>query len=200
MEERRLIFLDVDGVLNHQNWYSQVHKQFSLKEINTWPMAKYHMSPETTQLLNQLNGAEVVISSSWGYDDETVNGLRDAGLTLPIIGGIEHIEYAHSFIGRGNAIAKWFDDNYNYVPWDYKFENGWANTHVTYDGTMGDFIKGTEEKVYHEDNIKLAYVIFDDDSDMMLWQKEHFIHINGQTGITQKDIDKAKQLLNIQRI
>lgn len=42
------------------------------------------------------------------------------------------------------------------------------------------------------------YVIFDDDTDFLLGQKDNFIHINEQTGITDSDIDKAIKILTRQ--
>lgn len=200
MEQKRFIFLDIDGVLNHPEWYERVHSEYSRAELADWPMNKYHMDPIAVQRLNKLKGAEVIISSSWGYDDETVTGLKQAGLELPIIGGIDHIEYANLYITRGNAIAKWFNDNYNHsIPWDYHFDkDGWYNTHVTYGGTMEDILRGTEERVVHDDNIQLSYVIIDDDADMLIWQQKHFVHVDSNKGLTDENIETAKAMLNIQ--
>jgi hypothetical protein len=196
--KKRYIFLDVDGVLNHPEWYQRIRRERGEDNLSDLPMNVYHMDPVAVQRLNQLKGAEVIISSSWGYDDETIEGLKQAGLELPIIGGINHIEYAHSYICRGNAIAKWFEDKYNHIPWDYLFDrHGWYNTHVTYGGTIGDMINGTEERVVHDDNIKISYVIIDDDADMLIWQQQHFIHVNRDKGLTDKDIERAKEILNI---
>lgn len=50
----------------------------------------------------------------------------------------------------------------------------------------------------HEDNEKITYVIFDDDNDMLMQQKEHFIHIDHMVGITQENIEEAKRILNIE--
>ncbi len=40
-----------------------------------------------------------------------------------------------------------------------------------------------------------TYVIFDDDNDMLFQQQEHFIHVDSSVGLTQENIDKAKQIL-----
>ncbi len=40
-----------------------------------------------------------------------------------------------------------------------------------------------------------TYVIFDDDKDMLLEQKNNFVWIDGRHGITQDHIDKAKAIL-----
>jgi hypothetical protein len=200
MEQKRYIFLDVDGVLNHPEWYEQVHSEHSRAELTKWPMNRYHMDPVATQRLNKLKGAEVVISSSWGYDDETVEGLRNAGLELPIIGGIDHIEYSQNYICRGNAIAKWFNDNFNKsIPWDYCFgEDGWYHTEKLYSGTFADIALGTEKITYGENDVTLSYVIIDDDADMIIWQQKHFVHVNRDKGLTDKDVEKAMCILNIQ--
>jgi hydroxymethylpyrimidine pyrophosphatase-like HAD family hydrolase len=40
------------------------------------------------------------------------------------------------------------------------------------------------------------YVILDDDSDMLYWQRENFICVNGEFGLTNKDAYKAEWILN----
>lgn len=199
MIQKRFIFLDVDGVLNHPEWYQRIRNQRNGKLAGI-PMNEYHMDPIAVQRLNQLKGAEVIISSSWDYDPETVEGLRKAGLELPIIGGIDHIEYQNMYICRGNSIAKWFNDKYNHsIPWDYLFDtDGWYNTHVTFGGNMLQIATNTEEKVVHPDNVQLSYVIIDDDADMLIWQQKHFVHVNNNKGLTDENIEAAKVMLNIQ--
>lgn len=41
-----------------------------------------------------------------------------------------------------------------------------------------------------------GYVILDDDSDMLLWQADNFVHIDGRIGITEEDVEKAIGILN----
>ena len=43
---------------------------------------------------------------------------------------------------------------------------------------------------------KCKYVIFDDDSDMLFWQRENFILIDGYVGLTPSNVYKAKRILN----
>lgn len=40
------------------------------------------------------------------------------------------------------------------------------------------------------------YVIFDDDSDMLLWQKDNFIHVDGYFGLSPNHVYKAKRAIN----
>lgn len=114
---KRYIFLDVDGVMNCDDWY---YNERIVK--NNWKCGDYN--PQAISLLNQLEDCEVVISSSWGKDAD--KPLMDLGLKLPIVGHIEHIYYGHRWLCRGNAIAKWIEDNvyskqiesYEYVIFD----------------------------------------------------------------------------------
>ncbi|MBV6512117.1 MAG: hypothetical protein FMNOHCHN_01607 [Ignavibacteriaceae bacterium] len=41
------------------------------------------------------------------------------------------------------------------------------------------------------------YVIFDDDSDFLLWQKDNFIHVDGHFGIGPNHIYRAKRVVAI---
>lgn len=54
-------------------------------------------------------------------------------------------------------------------------------------------------KHYHEGNIDYEYVIFDDDTDFLLVQKDNFIHVDEQTGLTDKDVEKARKILTRQQ-
>ena len=61
--------------------------------------------------------------------------------------------------------------------------------------------RGNEIAKWIEDNIKgtddFEYCIVDDDTDMLLSQKDNFVHINERYGITEKDIHKIKKILHI---
>ena len=41
-----------------------------------------------------------------------------------------------------------------------------------------------------------SFVILDDDSDMLLEQTNNFIHIDGQVGLTDRDVFTAIEILN----
>jgi hypothetical protein len=53
--------------------------------------------------------------------------------------------------------------------------------------------KSLISKDYYDFN---EYVIFDDDTDFLLWQKDNFIHIDRYCGITPTNIFKAEKILN----
>jgi len=128
---------------------------------------KGFIDPDKVKLLNQLKGCEIVISSSWGNDAD--KPLKELGLKLPIIGHTNLRSLGCDWLCRGNEIEEWLLNTF---------------------GGMGS----KYGKEYQDKNYK--YVIFDDDTDMLLGQKDNFVKTNRETGITQRDINKAKKILN----
>ena len=76
----KIIFLDIDGVLNHQIWFKNWHE--SGKRTDTEEQYNDSMiDPNSISLLNKIiadTGAKVVISSSWRKNNtvETKLGLK----------------------------------------------------------------------------------------------------------------------------
>lgn len=151
MDTKRIIFLDIDGVIS--GWYGNL------------------LNPEKVQLLNQLEGAEIVISSTWGYDDgRTETRLRENGLTLPIVGYTVHYSRKYDWACRGNEIEDWIITNLK--------------------GGLGTKFGEKYRKLDYE------YVIIDDDEDFLYGQRDHLLIIDAEVGLVQEDIDKAKEILN----
>ena len=154
---RKILFLDIDGVLASTDFLRKSGGKF--------------IDKEKVALLNKLKpyGVEVVISSSWGYNDDTVKELTECGLELSIIGGTEH--FHSDWLCRGNEIAKWLDDSFD-----------------EYDVFTG--------KVYsYKDSEDYEYVIFDDDADMLMCQKDNFICVDSYTALLEEHIEKAIDIL-----
>ena len=112
---KRYLFLDVDGVCNHKDWY------------RAYGYSAGDYDPHVIELLNQLSDLDVkvVISSSWGTMAD--KPLQDLGLKLPIVGHTEQLSSYCEWLCRGNEIAKWIDlnvlqehidDRYEYVIFD----------------------------------------------------------------------------------
>lgn len=167
---KRIIFLDIDGVLaGYEYLCSSQEGPFRF------------IDPEKCKLVNQLKGAEIVISSSWGYDNgKTEETLKACGLEIPIIGYTDH--FYQEWLCRGNEIEKWLKDNF-----------GGMCTKYGYDDDDEPYYKHH----YNKSDIDYEFVIFDDDADMLLGQKDNFIQTNEEFGLTQEDIDKAKKILDI---
>lgn len=68
MEQKRYIFLDIDGVINYPEWYERIIKECGRKDCSKMKMTEFHVDPLCVQRLNKLEGAEVVISSSCIYN------------------------------------------------------------------------------------------------------------------------------------
>lgn len=65
----------------------------------------------------------------------------------------------------------------------------------------GCCVRGNEIHQWIKDNEEFmdsenSYVIFDDDSDMLWWQRNNFLHIDAYAGITPNIIYKAIRILN----
>ena len=150
---KRYLFLDVDGVCNHDDWYN--HQHFVEKN---WKCGDY--DPHVIELLNQLSDLDVkvVISSSWGTMAD--KPLQDLGLKLPIVGHTEQFSSYTTWMCRGNEIAKWIDLNVLQEHIDDRYE----------------------------------YVIFDDMAELLMEQEDNYVHIDPRHGVTQKDIDKAREI------
>ena len=162
----KIIMLDIDSVVNSEKWYYETKGK------------KGHFDPEAIALLNQLKdiGAEVVVSSSWG--EEGMKQLKNVGLVLPVIGCTEH--FHQDWLCRGNEVEKWLCDNFGGMGTKYGYDD---------DGTP------YYRKHYHDEEVDYEYVIFDDNTDFLMGQKDNFIQVNPETGLTQADIDKARKIL-----
>lgn len=146
---KKILFLDIDGVLAGLEWFEYRHK-------NKLPVD--FLDPKLVQKLNSLD-CEVVISSSWGCDGGlTWKKLRQKGFNLKVIGYTEHHEIGSDWIVRGNSIKKWLHDNMGLQ--DYQ------------------------------------YAILDDDGDMLLEQKDHFVRTNPETGLTDEQVEQIRKILD----
>lgn len=151
---KKILFLDIDGVLASVDFMCRTSGR------------KGFIDKEKVALLNKLKpyDVEVVISSSWGYNKDTVDQLTACGLELPIIGGTEH--FHSDWMCRGNEIAKWLVctfDNYNVF-------TGKASSYCGKD---------------------YEYVILDDNDDMLMCQKDNFICVDVYTALTEDHIERA---------
>jgi hypothetical protein len=159
----KIIFLDIDGVLNcedayhagecqYQEWTSEDGKKEHHQRFCSW----------SKKLLNQLivdTGAKVVISSTWRRSG--IEWLRQVwkieGMMGEIIGVTKvlrnsSLEYT---IPRGCEIDKWLKDKGFY--------------HVNWDENI--------QQEYMEKSGIENYIIIDDDSDMLYGQRNHFVHV-----------------------
>ena len=166
----KVIFLDIDGVLNHEEFYRSDRFQENVKKNER--LSK-NICPKSIENLNTLiedTEAKVVVSSTWRIG-ETVENMQkildEAGFKGEVIGLTPDLrEYQCEHILRGNEIYRWMLDNCK---------------------LLGQCISVWEFK---------HYVILDDDSDMLLWQKDNYLQVDRFVGITMGTVLKAKKILN----
>ena len=151
----RILFLDIDGVLNCQLFFTQrdLTKEGSYVENN--------ICRERVSWLNELCSeidAKVVISSTWRMG-RTVQEMKDifkeVGATFEVIDKTPVFNRSETV--RGNEIKAWIDKNIE-QPYDY-----------------------------------YNYAIIDDDSDMLLWQKDNFFQTDTYSGLTPNTCYRIKR-------
>jgi hypothetical protein len=158
-----IVFLDIDGVLNHNNYDPRERSRLEACDL-TDDGEKYKrmhccmIDPKSVEVLNELvDTCQFVISSTWRKGSS-----------------IEELQY---FL-------------------DY---NGFKGKIIGTTPVLGsDCVRGNEIYRWLKDHSKLeidSYVIFDDDSDMLLWQAPYFFHVDGWTGITPNVVYKAKRFM-----
>lgn len=183
----KVVFLDIDGVLNCQDWYieRQSNPMFNPKNMSRDEYKRWEFSPTLVSNLNiiiEQTGAVICVSSTWrrGYDIEGLQKLfKSVGIVGEVVGmtpsmhspkGIKD-EYT---IPRGCEIDYWLGTQ--------KFKR----------------INWSKEKQleYLEKSYVKNYVIIDDDSDMLLSQREHFIKKTTKNGLTEELVNRCVEILN----
>jgi len=163
----KVIFLDIDGVLNTKYWYTQMDR-------NT-PKDKYGYAFDPVAVANLAHiidetGADIVISSSWkSFGLSELEAMwQNRGLPGKLIGitpntvsdelllnaDLDHMEL---FPIRGMEVKEWLDK--------------------------------------HGKNVS-HYVIIDDMDNFLPDQQPYFVRTDPEAGITEEDADKVIRFLN----
>ena len=164
---RKIIFLDIDGVLNTKEWHSRMTKDTPKDEYG------YAFDPVTVKNLAHIidkTGADIVISSSWKFYG--VAKLRKMWEIRNLPGTILDI--------TPNTISDEMLLNANLE----EFQLGVCR---------GNEIKEWLSRHKHEVS---NYVIIDDFDDMLPEQEDHAVLTDSLIGITGSDAEKAIMILN----
>ena len=174
----KVLFLDIDGVLNSENWFA--YRIYCVKNnmvnilMNFVDTDDRNIKHKLTMLddraianLNRIieeTGCKVVLSSSWRSSIEsenifTQNLLKLKGFKYEFYDVTPRLWFSDFSIRRGEEINFWLD----------------------------------KESEKHEIE---SFVILDDDSDMLPEQMNNFIHVDGQVGLTDRDVFTAIEILN----
>lgn len=176
----KVLFLDIDGVLNSQNWFgwrayctkNNGGGEFDMdKNLTEDKYMLYKLSMLDQRAIANLNriidetGCKVVLSSSWRClwdpteNDTTLNALKLRGFKYDFYGLTPRIPQKDFGLERGIEIQSWMDKEL-------------------------------------EKNEITSYLILDDDNDMLPEQMDNFILVNNQYGLSDIDVFKAIEILN----
>ncbi len=168
----KIIFLDIDGVLNNTSWFKSREACVSTATRMEYDLS--NIDPNSVIILNEIinaTEAKVVISSTWRKTNSVKylqELLEKKGFTGEIIDktgvlyfrGIEGYNYS---VPRGCEIKAWLEIN---------------------KGILGDKIS------------KVKYAILDDDSDMLYWQRENYFRVDPYCGLTSNVAYRVINFLN----
>lgn len=110
----KVIFLDIDGVLNHEQhykWLMETDEPTPLQRV--YPYSEFN--PKSCQLLNDIikeTGARIVVSSSWRLDGIHRMNILFKYLGLPNIYDITpSLCERFGSLCRGKEIDKWLSEH-----------------------------------------------------------------------------------------
>ena len=133
----------------------------------------YEIDPKCVENLEKIldrTGAKLIITSSWRKNttEETIEYFKKEGFPLT--------QFIEGVTIRGYKYVK----DGLYVPRGIEIDH-FLKTNIEFGKILG--------KDYQ-------YVILDDDRDMLLKQKDNFIHTDTYKGLTSEDAEKAIKILN----
>ena len=176
----KVIFLDIDGVLNSNRYYLNCIKA-NFKKAPRDDFGQL-FDPLSEMLLNALidkTGAKVVISSTWRGDGEDAmkkmwkhrNMSGEVIAITPCFRG----ELGNISVPRGLEIKWYYENVFKYRHWNWD---------------------GEEVRKAIEESLISHYVIIDDDSDMLYEQRNNFVKCENLYGFRKREFNKAMKILN----
>lgn len=172
----KVIFLDIDGVLNSTEYFLNAPDEYlnsdpdielddKEERIKEWSKDIDSESVECLNKIIEATDAKVVLSSAWRNSrwEEVEACLKNRGFNYSILDRTP-ILTGESLV-RGNEILNWIQHNAQFVKMPYyKYED---------------------------------YLILDDSTDMLLWQKDNFYHVDNSVGLKEKDVQSCIQILGV---
>ena len=180
----KIIFLDIDGVLNCENAYRNGECQYQEWIWEDGRKDHYQrFCVRSKELLNKLideTGAKIVISSTWRHSG--IEFMKKVWEMEEMSGEI--IGITPSLRTKGLHIPRGIEIQY-YLENDLKFH------HINWDLII--------QQEYMDRSGVENYIIIDDDSDMLYNQRNHFVHVlpspRNKDGFNQHYYEIAKSML-----
>ena len=158
----KIIFLDIDGVLNCEDAYRDGECKY---QDWTWEDGRkdhyQRFCIRSKDLLNRLideTGAKIVISSTWRMSG--IDFMRKVWEYEEMHGEI--IGITPSLRAKGISIPRGMEIK-------YYLENDLGFRHINWS-------EEEQQKMMDESDVE-NYIIIDDDSDMLYGQRNHFVHV-----------------------
>lgn len=167
----KVLFLDIDGVLNSETYAKRYHEEhLGEKGYHIW------VDPHAVELVRGLCEVEhvkIILSSSWrSYDlKSTIEHLTEYRHLKPLLRYIIGVTVSMMSRCRGEEIRRTIED------WDRLVDSGLI------------------DKRYRDRGVLFQYAIVDDDSDMTNEQRPHFVQTDWSVGITEIEIERIKDIL-----
>jgi len=180
----KIIFLDIDGVLNCESAYRNGECQYQEWIWEDGRKDHYQrFCVRSKELLNKLideTGAKIVISSTWRHSG--IEFMKKVWEMEEMIGEI--IGITPSLRTKGLHIPRGMEIGY-YLNNDLQFQ------HINWDEVI--------QQEYIDKSGVENYIIIDDDSDMLYNQRNHFVHVlpspRNKDGFNQHYYEMAKSML-----
>ena len=180
----KIIFLDIDGVLNCENAYRAGECQYQEWVWEDGRKDHYQrFCVRSKELLNKLideTGAKIVISSTWRHSG--IEFMKKVWKMEEMSGEI--IGITPSMRAKGYNIPRGMEIEH-YLNNDLLFH------HINWDLTI--------QQEYMDKSDVENYIIIDDDSDMLYNQRNHFVHVlpspRNKDGFNQHYYKIAKSML-----
>ena len=180
----KIIFLDIDGVLNCESAYRNGECQYQEWIWEDGRKDHYQrFCVRSKELLNKLideTDAKIVISSTWRHSGiEFMKKVwKMEEMSGDIIGIIPSLRTKGLHIPRGMEIGYYLNN-------DLQFQ------HINWDEVI--------QQEYMDKTGVENYIIIDDDSDMLYNQRNHFVHVlpspRNKDGFNQHYYEIAKSML-----
>ena len=109
----KVLFLDIDGVLNHECWYrDRFNKEIYPEGVPTYPLSEFY--PESVKRLNKIlkeTGAKIVLSTSWRFDKDIDTILSVVGINQTIYDKTPYCGHKYGSLCRGKEIKEYLNNH-----------------------------------------------------------------------------------------
>lgn len=184
---KSIIFLDVDGVLNYQIFYEERYTKMTRGDnIPLYKVVKKHLKKLVKK--KEISRIEYYRSQMCPVRMQWLNELCESTNSAVVL--------------SASMRASWDVLTLNKI----FHQCGATFQIIDKTGHSEDRVRGVEIHNWLKDNCMYwfgvnyydfyRYVILDDDSDMLLWQQNHFFHVDAYAGLTPNICYRIRRFFN----